>query len=258
LSAEAVSSSALLKDSVEGIELRTEELTAGYGGSPVVHGVSISVAPGEIVSIVGPNGSGKSTLLKAIVGVVEILSGRVLIGGRDATGWPSEDIARHGVGYVPQVDDVFAPLTVRENLEMGGYLLKSREVEGRIQHVMSVFPQLSGMASRRAGKLSGGERKMLAMGRALMLAPALVVLDEPTANLAPIIAHMVLHEHVRQLATTGASVLVVEQRARAVLEISNRTYVLGGGQLQMEGTPAELSASSEFIESFLGGGTRTA
>jgi branched-chain amino acid transport system ATP-binding protein len=139
---------------------------------------------------------------------------------------------------------------------MGGYLLKSRQIEPRVRHVMSVFPRLSTMSTRRAAKLSGGERKMLAMGRALMLAPALVVLDEPTANLAPIIANTVLQEHVRQLAATGASVLVVEQRARAVLEISDRTYVLGGGRLQMEGTPAELSASAEFVDSFLGGGQR--
>jgi branched-chain amino acid transport system ATP-binding protein len=243
--------------SVQGIELRTIALTAGYGGSPVIHGISISVAPGEVVSIVGPNGSGKSTLLKSIVGVVEVLSGTVQIGDRDVTGWPSENVARIGVGYVPQIDDVFGPLTVRENLEMGGYLLKAREVADRVDHVLSVFPQLSGMADRRAGKLSGGERKMLAMGRVLMLSPALVVLDEPTANLAPIIAATVLQEHVRRLAATGASVLVVEQRARAVLEISDRTYVLGGGQLRMEGSPAELSASSEFVDSFLGGGART-
>ncbi|MGH2876496.1 MAG: ABC transporter ATP-binding protein [Solirubrobacteraceae bacterium] len=237
-----------------GIELVTEELVAGYGGSPVVHGVSISVAPEEVVSVVGPNGSGKSTLLKAIVGVVQTLSGRVLIGGREVTGWRSDEIARIGVGYVPQVDDVFAPLTVRENLDMGGYLLASRQVAQRTEHVVSVFPQLGRMLTRRAGKLSGGERKMLAMGRALMLSPALVVLDEPTANLAPIIAAEVLQQHVRRLAATGASVLVVEQRARAVLEISDRTYVLGGGRLQMEGTPAQLSSSAEFVESFLGGG----
>jgi ABC-type branched-subunit amino acid transport system ATPase component len=174
----------------------------------------------------------------------------------DVTGWPSENVARIGVGYVPQVDDVFGPLTVRENLEMGGYLLKAREVAARIDHVVSVFPRLASMLTRRAGKLSGGERKMLAMGRALMLEPALVVLDEPTANLAPQIAASVLGEHVRRLATTGASVLVVEQRARAVLEISDRTYVLGGGRLLMEGTPAELSSSPEFVESFLGGGRR--
>ncbi|MDE3133278.1 MAG: ABC transporter ATP-binding protein [Acidobacteriota bacterium] len=216
----------------------------------------MSVAPAEVVSIVGPNGSGKSTLLKAIVGVVETLAGSVRIGEHDVTGWRSDAIARIGVGYVPQVDDVFAPLTVRENLEMGGYLLRVRDVGARIDHVLTVFPQLARMQSRRAGKLSGGERKMLAMGRALMLAPALVVLDEPTANLAPMIATTVLQEHVRRLAETGASVLVVEQRARAVLEISDRTYVLGGGRLRMEGTPAQLSASSEFVDSFLGGGTR--
>jgi ABC-type branched-subunit amino acid transport system ATPase component len=248
----------LLERRVQGIALRTVELTAGYDGSPVVHGVSIAVQPGEVVSIVGPNGSGKSTLLKSLVGLVEIMSGRVFVGDRDVTGWPSENVARIGVGYVPQVDDVFAPLTVRENLEMGGYLLKPRDVGPRVEHVLEVFPQLKKMLGRRAGKLSGGERKMLAMGRALMLEPAIVVLDEPTANLAPKIAASVLQEHVSQLARTGASVLVVEQRAKAVLEISDRTYVLGGGQLRMEGTPSELAASPEFVDSFLGGGTRPA
>jgi ABC-type branched-subunit amino acid transport system ATPase component len=238
---------------VTGIECRTVALSAGYGGSPVVHGVSIAVSPGEIVSIVGPNGSGKSTLLKAIVGIVEVLGGEVLVGERDVTGRTADAIARLGVGYVPQVDDVFAPLTVRENLEMGGYLLRPRQVSARVEHVLGIFPQLERMLRRPAGKLSGGERKMLAMGRALMLEPGLVLLDEPTANLAPMIATTVLQEHVRQLARTGASVLVVEQRARAVLEISDRTYVLGGGQLRMEGTPAQLSASDEFVDTFLGG-----
>ena len=236
-----------------GIALRTVGLSAGYDGNPVVHEISIEVAPGEVVSIVGPNGSGKSTLLKSIVGVVEVLAGQVLIAERDITGTSPEDVARIGVGYVPQIDDVFAPLTVRENLEMGGYLLPPREVPARIEHVLHTFPQLRRMTGRRAGKLSGGERKMLAMGRVLMLEPALVVLDEPTANLAPMIAATVLREHVRELAATGASVLIVEQRARAVLEISDRTYVLGGGQLRMEGTPSELEASPEFVDSFLGG-----
>jgi len=240
-------------DTGRGIALRTIGLSAGYDGSPVVHEIAIAVAPGEVVSIVGPNGSGKSTLLKSIVGVVDVLAGQVLIAERDVTGWSPEDVARIGVGYVPQTDDVFGPLTVKENLEMGGYLLRAREVPARIEHVLETFPQLRRMTSRRAAKLSGGERKMLAMGRVLMLEPALVVLDEPTANLAPIVASTVLKEHVRQLAATGASVLIVEQRARAVLEISDRTYVLGAGQLRMEGTPSQLQTSPEFVESFLGG-----
>jgi ABC-type branched-subunit amino acid transport system ATPase component len=254
LSADPSAALALIDHPLRGVALRTVDLTAGYDRSPVVHGVSIAVNPGEVVSIVGPNGSGKSTLLKSIVALVEIMSGRVLVGDEDVTGWPSENVARIGVGYVPQVDDVFAPLTVQENLEMGGYLLKPRDVPARIAHVIEVFPRLRTMLGRRAGKLSGGERKMLAMGRALMLEPALVVLDEPTANLAPAIAASVLGDHVRQLAQTGASVLVVEQRARAVLEISDRTYVMGGGRLLMEGTPGELSSSPEFVDSFLGGG----
>ena len=252
-SADPAAPAAVEHRQVQGLALRTEGLSAGYGGSPVVHEISISVKPGEIVSIVGPNGSGKSTLLKALVGLVEIMHGRVVVGDRDVTGWATEDVARIGVGYVPQIDDVFGPLTVRENLEMGGYLLPGRELPGRVAHVLRVFPALDKMLGRRAGKLSGGERKMLAMGRVLMLDPALVVLDEPTANLAPMIALAVLSQHVAQLARTGASVLIVEQRAKAVLEISDRTYVLGGGQLRMEGTPAQLSGSPDFVESFLGG-----
>lgn len=242
---------------VEGLRVGADEVTAGYNGSAVVHGVSIRVEPGEVVSIVGPNGSGKSTLLKGIAGHVDVMSGRVRVGDRDVTGWAPEEVARSGLGYVPQVDDVFAPLTVQENLEMGGYLLPQGEVPARVEHVLSLFPPLRALLRNRAGKLSGGERKMLAMGRALMLEPAVVVLDEPTANLAPAIAHAVLDEHVRRLAQTGASVLIVEQRAKAVLEISDRTYVLAGGTVRMEGTPAELRESPEFVESFLGGGRRS-
>jgi ABC-type branched-subunit amino acid transport system ATPase component len=236
-----------------GATLTTEGLSAGYGGRPVVHEVSVSVQPGKVVSIVGPNGSGKSTLLKSIAGVVEVLSGAVLLDGLNIAGEAPEEIARRGVGYVPQIDDVFAPLTVRENLEMGGYLLPSSEVSARIEHVAGLFPRLGVMFNRRAGKLSGGERKMLAMGRVLMLEPSVFVLDEPTANLAPAIALQLLREHVRQLAENGAAVLIVEQRAKAALEISDWTYVLGGGRLQMQGAPDELAASPEFVAAFLGG-----
>ena len=233
--------------------LRAAEVTAGYGGDPVIRDISVHVEPYQVVSLIGANGSGKSTLLKSLVGVVRISKGTVIIGGRDVTNKAPEDIARAGVGYVPQVDDVFSPLTVRENLEMGGYLLPARQVRERVDEVIAVFPKLGQMLTRAAGKLSGGERKMLAMGRVLMLRPALFLLDEPTANLAPKIARELLEEHVRGLAGTGGAVLIVEQRARAVLAISDRTYVLAGGEVRMDGTPAELSASPAFIESFLGG-----
>jgi ABC-type branched-subunit amino acid transport system ATPase component len=239
---------------LRGLPLRARGITAGYGGDPVIRDITVGAVPGEVVSLVGPNGSGKSTLLKSMVGIVHVSSGTVLIGDRDVTNQAPEEIARAGVGYVPQVDDVFGPLTVRENLEMGGYLLPKRQVAGHIERVLAVFPRLSGMLGRAAGKLSGGERKMLAMGRVLMLDPGVFLLDEPTANLAPRVATELLEEHVRQLAASGAAVLIVEQRARAVLAISDLTYVLGGGEVRMEGAPAELAASPDFIESFLGGG----
>jgi ABC-type branched-subunit amino acid transport system ATPase component len=234
--------------------MHAEGVTAGYGGDPVIHAISVRAEPREVVSIVGPNGSGKSTLLKSLVGVLRVSAGTVMVGDRDVTNLPPEEVARAGVGYVPQVDDVFAPLTVRENLEMGGYLLPRKAVSAHVEQVLAVFPRLGSMLGRPAGKLSGGERKMLAMGRVLMLEPAVFLLDEPTANLAPAIARSLLDEHVRRLAEGGATVLIVEQRAKAVLAISDRTYVLGGGRLQLEGTPAELSASPDFVRSFLGGG----
>jgi branched-chain amino acid transport system ATP-binding protein len=237
--------------------LRVVDVVAGYAGRPVVHGVSVETAPGRIVSIVGPNGSGKSTLLKSVVGVVEVLSGSVLVNDVDVTNRRSEDIARIGVGYVPQVDDVFAPLTVRENLEMGGYLLPRSQVAPRIRKVVALFPRLGTMLTRRASKLSGGERKMLAMGRVLMLEPSVVVLDEPTANLAPAIAAQLLEQHVRMLADDGAAVLIVEQRAKAILAISDFTYVLAGGRLTISGTPDQLANDPAFVASFLGGGPHT-
>jgi ABC-type branched-subunit amino acid transport system ATPase component len=237
-----------------GLPLRAAGITAGYGGDPVIRDITVQTNPGEVVSLVGPNGSGKSTLLKSLVGVVRVSSGTVRVGDRDLTNAAPEEVARAAVGYVPQVDDVFAPLTVRENLEMGGYLLRRKQIAEHIERVLAVFPRLGEMLGRSAGKLSGGERKMLAMGRVLMIDPGVFLLDEPTANLAPKVATALLTEHVHKLAASGAAVLIVEQRARAVLAISDRTYVLGGGEVRMVGTPAELSASPDFVESFLGGG----
>jgi ABC-type branched-subunit amino acid transport system ATPase component len=243
-----------LADRTAGATLRAVDISAGYGARPVIEGVSVIVRPGEIAAIVGPNGSGKSTLLKSLAGVIPVLSGRVLLDERDITNLAAEDIARIGVGYVPQIDDVFAALTVRENLEMGGYLLPTGQVRARIEHVVTVFPKLGSLLGRRAGGLSGGERKMLAMSRCLMLEPAVFILDEPTANLAPVVARMVLEEQVGRLAASGASILIVEQRAKAVLAICDHAYVLGGGRLRMAGTRVELAADPAFVHTFLGGG----
>jgi branched-chain amino acid transport system ATP-binding protein len=241
-----------------GLPLRADGVTAGYGGDPVIRDITVSARPGEVVSLVGPNGSGKSTLLKSLAGVIRVSSGSVTVAGRPVTNLAPEEIARASVGYVPQVDDVFAPLTVRENLEMGGYLLPRQRVAAQIERVLTVFPALVGKLGRSAGKLSGGERKMLALARVLMLAPGVFLLDEPTASLAPVIATALLEEHVRGLAASGATVLIVEQRVKAALAIADHAYVLGGGQVRMAGTPAELSANPEFAESFLGGHSRRA
>ena len=229
-------------------------LSAGYDGRAIVSGIDIEATPGKVVSIVGPNGSGKSTLLKSLVGVVRVLDGQVKVADKVITNTAPEEIAKMGIGYVPQVEDVFPPLSVRENLEIGGYLLPRREVAASIDAVLESFPRLKGMMTRKAGKLSGGERKMLAMGRVLMLSPSVLVLDEPTANLAPIIATQLLEEYIRGFADNGTTVLLVEQRAKAALRISDWTYVLGGGRVVLAGAPKELEENPMFVESFLGGG----
>jgi branched-chain amino acid transport system ATP-binding protein len=234
--------------------LRADGITAGYGGVPVIRDVSIAVGPGEIVAVIGPNGAGKSTLLKSLVGILRLSSGRILLGSDDVTGRQPEELAKRGIGYVPQVQDIFEPLTVKENLEMGGYLLKDSGLPARIKDVCDVFPALAPMMRRRADKLSGGERKMLAIGRVLMLDPHVLILDEPTANLAPIIADAVLREQVRSLADAGKAVLLVEQRARAALEVANWTVVLVSGVTRLEGRPGDLLERSDFEALFLGAG----
>jgi ABC-type branched-subunit amino acid transport system ATPase component len=235
--------------------LRAEHVTAGYGGVPVIRDVSISVGAGEIVAIIGPNGAGKSTLLKSLVGILRLDSGTIMLGDEDVTNRPPEQLARRGVGYVPQVNDIFEPLTVLENLEMGGYLLNAAQVRARVGQVGDVFPQLPPMLKRRADKLSGGERKMLAIARVLMLDPKVLILDEPTANLSPKLADALLREHVHRLAGAGKAVLLVEQRARAALQIADWTSVLVSGTTRLEGRPDELLERQDFEELFLGAGT---
>jgi ABC-type branched-subunit amino acid transport system ATPase component len=240
--------------SQRGQVLTATGLSAGYDGRAIVSGIDVVASPGKVVSIVGPNGSGKSTLLKSLVGVVRVLGGQVTVGDTDITNMPSEQVAKIGVGYVPQIDDVFPPLSVKENLEIGGYLLSRSDVAPRIEAVLEFFPKLKAMMTRKAGKLSGGERKMLAMGRVLMLSPSVLVLDEPTANLAPLVATQLLDEYIRGFADHGSTVLLVEQRAKAALRISDWTYVLGGGRVVLSGAPRDLEQNPVFVESFLGGG----
>jgi branched-chain amino acid transport system ATP-binding protein len=233
--------------------LRAEGVTAGYGGVPVIRDVSVAVGPSEIVAVIGPNGAGKSTLLKSLVGILRVTEGRVMLGEAEVTNRPPDELARRGVGYVPQVNDIFEPLTVLENLEMGGYLLPQRQIKMRVEEVGAIFPALPPMLKRRADKLSGGERKMLAIGRVLMLDPSVMILDEPTANLSPKLADSLLRDHVKRLAEVGKAVLMVEQRARAALEIASWTNVLVSGQTQLEGRPADLLRRRDFEELFLGG-----
>jgi ABC-type branched-subunit amino acid transport system ATPase component len=236
--------------------LRAEGVTAGYGAVPVIRDVSLAVGLGEIVAVIGPNGAGKSTLMKALVGILRVTSGKVVLGDADVTNRPPEALARMGVGYVPQVNDIFEPLTVLENLEMGGYLLPQRRIKERVEVVGAIFPALPPLLKRRADKLSGGERKMLAIGRVLMLDPRVLILDEPTANLAPKLADALLREQVKRLAEVGKAVLMVEQRARAALEIATWTSVLVSGDTRLEGSPSDLLRHRDFEELFLGAGKR--
>jgi branched-chain amino acid transport system ATP-binding protein len=235
--------------------LATRGLVAGYGDVPVVHGADIEVTSGRVTAVVGPNGAGKSTLLKAILGLARVMHGRVLLDGEDVTGRSLERLARQGVGYVPQVDDVFDTLRVSENLAMGGYLLDKRTREERMAEVLEVFPDLGAKLRRYVGTMSGGERKMTAVARALMLAPRILVLDEPTAGLSPALTTVVLEEQVRVLANRGKALLLVEQKAHAALELSDWAYVMVGGKVTMSAPAQDVLADPSMGEIFLGGGS---
>ena len=233
-------------------ELVADQVTAGYGPVPTITNVSVRVGRGQVVSVLGPNGAGKSTLLKAITGKLRHMTGHVRLHGEDITTLRGDRLAGKGLGYVPQTNDVFNTLTVTENLEVGGYLLARASVVEQIERVFTIFPALAKMRDRTASKLSGGERKMLAIGRALMLSPSVLLLDEPTANLAVDLAGVVLREHVRRLADTGCAVLLVEQRALEALRVSDYAYVLVAGAVEVEAPAAELIARRDIGEIFLG------
>jgi ABC-type branched-subunit amino acid transport system ATPase component len=235
--------------------LEVTDFAVGYGSSTVIEHVDISVGQGELVAVIGPNGSGKSTLMKGLTGRAKVFGGRVLLDDEEVTGMRGDRLCRRGLGFVPQTKDVFGPLSVEENLQMGGYLLNRKEIDERIDAVYELFPPLKPMAARTASRLSGGERKMLAMGRVLMLSPKILLLDEPTAGLSPDLARHLLHEQIPNLVASGVSVLLVEQKALDALNIADYGYVLVAGHVQLEGTGANLLARPDIREVFLGSST---
>jgi ABC-type branched-subunit amino acid transport system ATPase component len=228
--------------------------SVGYGKVAVVKEASVQVALGEIVLVMGPNGAGKSTLVKAITGQLPLIAGRVALDAVDVTRWREEDRVAAGIGYVPQTRDVFAPLTVLENLQMGAYRLRGREIGTRLEMVFELFPALAPLKRRTAKTLSGGERKMVAIARALMADPRLLILDEPTSNLAPQVAASVLDKVVARLAESGRAVLLIEQRVSLALHVTSRGYVLTEGRVRLEGTAEELRTKHDLGALFLGRG----
>jgi ABC-type branched-subunit amino acid transport system ATPase component len=235
--------------------LAIEDLAAGYGGAFVVSEMTVGVGLGEIVALVGPNGAGKSTLLKAVAGHISVMQGKVLLGDEDITNVRSDRLARKGVGYVPQTNDVFDTLTVADNLEMGGYLLPRRLVADRVDEVLTIFPKLRTMMDRTAQKLSGGERKMVAIARVLMLRPSLLILDEPTSNLSIELSRVVLREQVVRLADAGVAVLLVEQKAIEALEIAHWACVMVAGQTRLSAPAKDVLQRPDIGEIFLGRAT---
>jgi branched-chain amino acid transport system ATP-binding protein len=230
--------------------LEVDGLTAGYGGPPVIDGVSIKARRGAITAIVGPNGAGKSTLLKAIAGLIRATSGTVKVIGVDVTGQPAEKFVSRGLAYVPQVANVFPELTVRENLDMGGYSRKGG-VRERIDQLFELFPDLAASSHRKASTLSGGQRTMLALARGLMVDPVVLILDEPSAGLAPKFQGLIW-ERIEQIRSTGVAVLVIEQNTRETLRHAQWAYVLVLGRNRLEGPGQELLDDEEVVNLYVG------
>jgi ABC-type branched-subunit amino acid transport system ATPase component len=226
-------------------------VVAGYGETEILHGVSITVDEGEVVTIIGPNGCGKSTLMKAIVGLVRVRTGSVTFRGQEISSSPPETIVRTGLCYVPQTNNVFPSLSIRENLEMGAFVRRD-DFRGRIDDMFQVFPDLAVQPGRKAGSLSGGQRQMLAIARALMLDPALILLDEPSAGLSPEMMGLVF-ERIRDINRSGVAVLLVEQNAREALRMSHRGYVLVAGENRLDDTGPDLLDNPQVASLYLGG-----
>ncbi|HXG02997.1 MAG TPA: ABC transporter ATP-binding protein [Candidatus Binatia bacterium] len=233
--------------------LTVEEITAGYGAMDILHGVSLRVDAGEIVSIIGPNGAGKSTAFKAIVGFLRPRRGRVRFNGEDITGLPPHVVVRRGLAYVPQGRIVFPQMTVLENLEMGAYIERDRaRVEAALERVYRLFPILAERRRQRAGTMSGGEQQMVAIARALMTTPSLILLDEPSLGLAPKFVTLIF-DKLQEMRAAGYTLMVVEQNAARALAIADRGYVLELGRNRFEGPGPRLLTDPEVRRLYLGG-----
>ena len=233
------------------VVVRVTDLVAGYlPGVNILNGCSIEARKGELIGIIGPNGAGKSTLLKAMFGLVKVHSGKVVVRGKDITGLKANKLVSQGVGFVPQNNNVFATLTIEENMQMGLYQRPKAFAE-RFDFVTSLFPELGKRRAQRAGSLSGGERQMVAMGRALMMDPAVLLLDEPSAGLSPVKQDETFLR-VHEINHAGVSVIMVEQNARRCLQICDRGYVLDQGRDAYTGTGRELMSDPKVIQLYLG------
>jgi ABC-type branched-subunit amino acid transport system ATPase component len=231
--------------------LSVRGVSAGYEQMEILHDVSIEVQPGEIVTLIGPNGAGKSTLMKTVFGLLRPRQGTIRLNGDDITGLAPSLLVRRGLSYVPQVDNIFPSLTVDENLEMGA-VVRSDDFRARLEEVLALFPNLLPKRRLKAGGLSGGERQMVAMCRALMLDPTLLLLDEPSAGLSPLLVDAVF-EKIESINRSGVAILLVEQSAREALRRSHRGYVLAGGQVRLEGPGPALLEDPEVGRLYLGG-----
>jgi branched-chain amino acid transport system ATP-binding protein len=235
--------------------LVAKDVVGGYSDLDILKGASVDVNHGEVVCVIGPNGAGKSTLLKAIMGLVRVRGGSIVVDGADVAGKPTTARVVAGIGYVPQVANVFPKLTVRENLDMGAFL-RREGVERARERVQALFPALREREGERVGRMSGGQRQMVAIGRALMMEPKVLLLDEPSAGLAPNLQDQVF-EQVRTIAATGTAILLVEQNAKKALAKSDRGFVLDQGKNRFTGTGAQLLADEDIGRLYLGGGART-
>jgi len=229
-------------------------LTAGYGGVPVIDGIDLDVAPQTVSVIIGPNGAGKSTLLKSVFALTSIEGGTISLGERDITGLPTAALVPIGIAAVPQSRNVFTTLTVAENLDVGTYAAPPRDRRAVEERVLTLFPDLRAKLNQPAGTLSGGQRQMVAMGRALMSEPKLLLLDEPTAGLSPAYLERIF-DLILGIRAVGVTILMVEQNARQALKIADRGHVLVNGRNFQSGTGEQLLADENVRRSFLGGGT---